>query len=65
MFKCLVQCAKSLCDPGSLREEINHLKDTFQRNGYSPNDIRRAVHPKQKTEPEKEKPTGIDVLPYQ
>jgi hypothetical protein len=49
----------------SLREETKHLKDTFQRNGYSLNDIRWAVHPKQKTEPEKKKPTGIAVLPYQ
>jgi hypothetical protein len=61
----LVPRARTLCDLESLREEIKLLKDTCQRNGYSPTDIRRAVHPKQKTEPEKEKPTGIAVLPYQ
>jgi DNA-binding transcriptional MerR regulator len=61
----LVRHAKTFCDPESLREEIKHLKDTFQCNGYSLNDIRQAVHLKQKTEPEKKKPTGIAVLPYQ
>jgi hypothetical protein len=42
----LVRRAKTLCDPESLREEIKSLKDTFQRNRYSPKDIRRVVHPK-------------------
>jgi len=29
----LVRRAKTLCDPGSLREEIIHLKDNFQPTG--------------------------------
>jgi hypothetical protein len=65
MLSTVVRRAKALCDPDSLREEIKHLKDTFQCNRYSLYDIRLAVHLKQKTEPEKKKHTGIAVLPYQ
>jgi hypothetical protein len=55
----------TLCNPGRLREEIRHLKDTFQCNRHSLNDIRQAIHSKQKKELEKIKPKGIAVLPYQ
>jgi hypothetical protein len=60
----LVRRAKTLCYLGSLKEEIKHLKDTLQGNGYSPNDIRRAICPKQKTELEKIKPKDTALLPY-
>jgi hypothetical protein len=52
-----------LCDPESLGGEIQHLKCTFQRNGYSKSNIRQ--HPKQKPKSKSEKPVGISVLPYQ
>jgi len=39
-----------LCDLESLRGEIQHLKCTFQQNGYSKSNIRWALHPKQKPE---------------
>jgi hypothetical protein len=29
----LIRRAKTLCDPDSLGKEIQHLRDTFQRNG--------------------------------
>jgi hypothetical protein len=29
----LIGQAKTLCDPDSLEKEIQHLRDTFQRNG--------------------------------
>jgi hypothetical protein len=61
----LVRRVKTLCDPESLGGEIQHKKCTFQRNGYSNSDIRRALHPKQKPESKNDKPTGIAVLPYQ
>jgi hypothetical protein len=46
----LVQCAKTLCNPECLGGKIQHLKCTFQRNGYSKSNIRQALHPKQKPE---------------
>jgi hypothetical protein len=58
----LVIRAKTLCDPESLRQEIQHLKCTFQQNGYSKSDVRQALHLKQKPESKNEKPTGIAVL---
>jgi hypothetical protein len=61
----LIWHARTLCDPDSLRKEIQHLRDIFQRNGYSKSQIRRALHPKQKPEPKNNKPAGIALLPYQ
>jgi hypothetical protein len=61
----LIRRAKTLCHPDSLGKEIQHLRDTFQRNGYSKSEIRQALHPKQKPEPKNNKPAGIAVLPYQ
>jgi hypothetical protein len=61
----LIRRAKTLCDPDSLGKEIRHLSDTFQRNGYSKSEIRRALHPKPKPEPKNKKPAGTAVLPYQ
>jgi hypothetical protein len=61
----LIQWIKTLCDPDSLEKVIQHLRDTFQRNGYSKSEIRRALHPKLKPEPKNNKPAGTAVLPYQ
>jgi hypothetical protein len=61
----LIRRAKTLCDPDSLGKEIQHLRDTFQRNRYSKSEIRRALHPKLKPEQKNNKLTGIAVLPYQ
>jgi hypothetical protein len=57
----LIRRAKTLCDPDSLEKEIQHLRDIFQRNGYSKSEIKRALHPK----PKNNKPAGTAVLPYQ
>jgi hypothetical protein len=54
-----------LCDLGSLRGEIQHLKCTFQQNVCSKSDIRWALLPKQKPESKSENFMGIAVLPYQ
>jgi hypothetical protein len=59
----LIRRAKTLCDPDILGTEIQQLIDTFQRNGYSKSEIRRALHPKQKPEPKNNKLAGIAVLP--
>jgi hypothetical protein len=61
----LIRRAKTLCHPDSLEKEIQHLRDTFQRNGYSKSEIRRFLHPTPKPEPKNNKPAGTAVLPYQ
>jgi hypothetical protein len=61
----LIRRAKTLCDLDSLEKEIQHLRETFQRNGYSKSEIRRDLHPKLKPEPKNNKPPGTAVLPYQ
>jgi hypothetical protein len=60
----LIRRAKTLCDPDNLEKEIQHLRDTFQRNGYSKSEIRRALHPKLKPEPKNNKLAGTAVLPH-
>jgi hypothetical protein len=42
----LIHCAWRLCDADSLDKEIQHLKDTSIKNGYSNQDIRRALQKK-------------------
>jgi hypothetical protein len=51
----LIRLAKTLCDPDSLEKEIQHLRDTFQRNRHSKSEIRRPVHLKPKPEPKNNK----------
>jgi hypothetical protein len=61
----LKQHAWKLCDTDSLDEEIEHLKKTFQKNGYSNHNIRQALHKKDKPWPQQEKPTSFARLLYQ
>jgi hypothetical protein len=44
--------------------EINHLKKTFKRKGYSNHEIRCVLAPKQDFK-QKEEPAGIAVILYQ
>jgi hypothetical protein len=41
----LVHRARALCDHESLHDELDFLKDTFKRNGYGYQQIRRALDP--------------------
>jgi hypothetical protein len=61
----LVNQAKTICDTKSLNTEIQHLRETFRQNGFSRTDFNRAMHHKNKTTTEKEKPIGVAVLPFQ
>jgi len=44
---------------------LQHLKCVFKQKGYSKNDIRRALHPKQKPQLEGGKPNAITMVPDQ
>jgi hypothetical protein len=45
--------------------ELQHLKRTFRKNGYSDHDINYALYTKNKQQKKTEEPTGIVMLPYQ
>lgn len=63
----LVHRARSICDKESLPGELQHLKDTFKKNGYSENQIRRALKNDQKKKeerPEEDEAMGCAFLPY-
>jgi hypothetical protein len=60
----LVRRARTLCDNENLGGETHHLKRIFQQNGYNKNEIRQALHPKQKPKLNDEKPISIALIPY-
>lgn len=49
MIKTLYNRAKRICEPDHLPEELQHLEKALQANGYKPDEVRRALHPKRKT----------------
>jgi hypothetical protein len=61
----LIHRARRLSDADSLDKEIQHLKETFIKNGYSNQDIRRALQKKDEPRPKQEKPVAVARLPYQ
>jgi hypothetical protein len=60
-----VHRAKTICDTESLGEELQHLKKTLRKNGYSERDNSHALNSKIKQKGNKEKPTATALLPYQ
>jgi predicted GIY-YIG superfamily endonuclease len=54
-----------LCDSDSLDKEIQHLKETLRKHGYSNHDIRQALQKKDKPRPKQERLTTVARLPYQ
>jgi hypothetical protein len=54
-----------ICDTESLGEDLQHLKKTLRKNGYSERDISHALNSKIKQKGNKEKPTATALLPYQ
>jgi hypothetical protein len=57
--------AKTICDTESIGEELQHLKKTFSKNGYSDRDISHALNSKRKQKENNEKPTSTALLPHQ
>jgi hypothetical protein len=48
VLRTLVQRAKTICDTESIGEELQHLKKTFRKNGYSERVVSHALNSKRK-----------------
>jgi hypothetical protein len=60
----LIHRAKTLCDQDSLTQELDFLTTVFKNNGYSHQQIRRAMQPAKRTDKNKDKPTATAYIPY-
>jgi hypothetical protein len=60
----LIHTAKTLCDVKSLTQELEFLTTVFKDNGYSPQQIRRAMEPATRTAKTNDKPTSTAYIPY-
>ena len=60
----LIHRAKPLCDQDSLAQELNFLNTVFKNNGYSHQQIRRAMQPAKRTAKNKNQPTTTAYIPY-
>jgi len=60
----VVHIAKALCDEDSLAQELEFLTTFFKDNGYSPQQIRRAMKPATRTAKTNDKPTSTAYIPY-
>ena len=56
--------ATALCDQDSLNQELEFLTTVFKNNGYSTQQIRRAMKPPTKTAKTKDKPISTAYIPY-
>ncbi|KAM6473987.1 uncharacterized protein PHA67_006582 [Liasis olivaceus] len=66
IIKTLMDRANWICETQFLNSELNHLNWVLQVNGYSKNEIKRAIKPRKQhaTEEEKQPPTNKVFLPY-
>jgi hypothetical protein len=60
----LIKRAKSLCDQDSLAPELTLLTDVFKQNGYSYQQIKRAMKPTTRTNKTEGKPISTAYPPY-
>jgi len=60
----LIHRAKSLCDQASLTQELQFLTAVFKDNGYSHQQICRAMEPVARLVKTNEKPTSTAYIPY-
>ena len=60
----LVHRATTLCDQESLAPELTFLTHVFQHNGYSHQQIQRAMKPATRTIKTEDKPISTAYLPY-
>ena len=66
-MKTLVDWAKRICKPWYLNEELQHLKQSLQENGYSIREVRCAVQLRRSPRPAElvsQDTVGFAVLPY-
>jgi hypothetical protein len=59
-----VHRARALCDKERLHGELEFIKTTFKENGYSRQQIQRALNLKVRTSKPKDKPISVTLLPY-
>jgi hypothetical protein len=60
----LIHRGTAICDQDSLNQELEFLTTVFKNNGYSTQQIRRAMKPPTKTDKTKDKPTSTPYIPY-
>jgi non-ribosomal peptide synthetase component F len=60
----LIHRARALCDEDSLTQELEFLTTVFKDNGYSHQQIRRAMEPATRTAKPNDKPTSTAYVPY-
>jgi hypothetical protein len=60
----LTHTAITLCDQDSLPQELNFLTSVFKMNGYSPQQIQRAMKPTVPATKKEDKPTSTVYLPH-
>jgi len=67
VLKYLTHRARTLCDQDSLQQELDFLTSVFKMNGYSPQQIDRAMEQTRPTSPatnKEDKPVSTAYLPY-
>lgn len=68
VIKTLAHRAKTICEPQHLQDELAHLNTAFQANGFSSQEIKRALHPRKPAptnqDVENPPPLGKAFLPY-
>jgi hypothetical protein len=60
----LIHRAKTLCDEDYRTQKLEFLTSVFKDNGYSPQQIRRAMEPATRTAKTNDKPTSTAYIPY-
>ncbi|XP_018323622.1 uncharacterized protein LOC108735900 [Agrilus planipennis] len=65
MLKTVIHRANRICEASLLDQELRHLDQALQSNGYTSQEIKRALHPR-RTAPETPQPppVGFASLPY-
>ena len=66
VIKGYAERAKAYCDPKYLKKELDDIIDVFEDNGYTKEEIKKAMENRRNTEPdgEEDKERGIVVMPH-
>lgn len=63
MLKTFIHRANRICKPHLLQHELAHIEQDFQSNGYTLQDIKRALHPVKEKAISQSTTTGKVLLP--
>jgi hypothetical protein len=64
MLTSLIHRATTICDQESINQELEFLAIVLKNNGYSTQQIRRAMKPPTTTDKTKDKPTSTAYISY-